>query len=60
MAPLTKVLKVKRFEWNEKAQTTLKEIKSKLILNFSKVFKVKCDASGVGIRVVYPKKTNFL
>ena len=51
MAPMTKVLKAKRFESNEKAHASFEEIESKLtsapilaLLNFSKVFEVECDA----------------
>jgi len=52
MAPLTEILKNKRFEWNAQAQKAFEIIKEKLtnapilaLLNFTKVFEVKRDAS---------------
>jgi len=55
VAHVTKVLKVNRFECIEQAEKAFEEIKLKLtsvlilaLLNFSKVFKVECDASRVG------------
>ena len=59
VAPMSEILKGKSFEWNEKANSASKEIKARLtstpmlaLPNFSKVFKVVCDAPVVGIGVV--------
>jgi len=59
VAPMTKVLKGKTFEWNEQAHSAFEEIKRRLtsapilaLPSFSKVFEVECDVSGVGIGVV--------
>ena len=59
VAPMTKVLKGKSFEWNEQAHSTFEEIKRRLISalilvfpSFSKVLEVECDASRVGIGAV--------
>ena len=56
MAPMTKVIKSSSFKWSFKAQTAFEEVKDKLIKApvlalpcFDKVFKVECDASGIGI-----------
>ena len=56
MAPMTEVIKGTSFQWTPKAQSVFKEIKRRHteapVLSlpcFSKVFEVKCDASGVGI-----------
>jgi len=59
IAPITEVLKSKRFEWNDQAHKAFEIIKEKItstsilaLLNFAKVFEVKCGASGVGIEAV--------
>ena len=56
---MTEVLKGKTFEWNEQAHSAFGEITRRLtsapilaLPSFSKVFKVECDTSGVGIGAV--------
>jgi len=53
---MTEVIKVTSFHWTPKAQFAFEEIKRRLtqapVLSlscFSKIFEVKCDASGVAI-----------
>ena len=55
-APLTNCLKQKSFVWTDKAQESFQILKRKLtktpilaLPNFNKIFKLNCDASGVGI-----------
>ena len=59
MASMTKVIKAKKFQLNDKAQACFEEIRNKLtsapilaLPSFSKVFEVDCDASGMGIRAI--------
>ena len=56
---MTEVLKGKIFEWSDQAQFAFEEIKRRLtsasvlaLPDFSKIFEVECDASGVGIGAI--------
>jgi len=56
MALITDCLKSGEFRWSKGATKAFEEIKQKMVethilrvLNFSKVFEVACDASGIGI-----------
>ena len=56
---MTEVLKGKIFEWSDQAQFAFEEIKRRLtsapilaMPDFSKIFEVECDASGVGTGTV--------
>jgi len=60
---MTNVIKGTSFLWTPKAQSAFEEIKKRLtqapvlyLPCFSKIFKVKCDASGVGIGGVLTQK----
>ena len=59
VATMIEALEGKSFEWSAHAHAAFEEIKRNLtsapvlaLPNFSKIFKVKCDAFGVGIGVV--------
>ena len=64
VAPLIECLKREsEFRWSKNAQKSSKLIKEKLctvpiitLLDFAKMFEIKCDASGVGMRLCYCKK----
>ena len=65
IAPMTEILKCKRFEWNEKVQAAFEDIKSKLtsapilaLPSFFKVFEVKCDALELALGWFYHKKAD--
>ena len=56
MAPITDCFKKDEFVWSNAAAKAFVEIKTRMIsapvmrlLDFSKTFKVECDASGIGI-----------
>lgn len=53
MAPLTKLTKLKHFQWNPQAQLDFKEVKRRLttapiltLPSSKEMFEVECDASG--------------
>jgi len=63
---MTEVLKGKTFEWNEQAHSAFEEIKGRLtnafilaLPGFSKVFKVDCYASRLGVRAICPKRSSL-
>ena len=56
IAPLTNIIKKSvGFKWNEEHDKTFNLLRINFVLAlpyFTKAFKVECDASGIGIRVV--------
>ncbi|GJU80002.1 retrovirus-related pol polyprotein from transposon 17.6 [Tanacetum coccineum] len=59
VAPLTECIKKIAFEWTQSSQKALEQIKERLcespilaLPDFNQLFKVECDASGVGIGAV--------
>nr|GEV23537.1 hypothetical protein [Tanacetum cinerariifolium] len=59
VAPMTEITKLRQFVWNPQAHVAFEELKKQLSSThvlalpcFDEVFKVECDASGVGIGVV--------
>lgn len=56
MSPITDCLKQGEFKWSKGANRAFEEVKKKMteapvmrLPDFTKVFEVECDASGVGI-----------
>ena len=56
MAPITDCLKQEKFGWTKTAAKVFWKIKERMmealvmrLLDFSKVFEITCDASGIGI-----------
>ena len=65
VAPMTKVLKFKTFEWNKQAHFAFEEIKHRLtsapilaLRSFSKVFELEHDAFRVGIAAVLSQRND--
>ena len=72
-SPLNELVKKDvSFNWGEKQESAFQQLKEKLtnalilaLPNFSKIFELECDASGVGIGVVllqggHPKSLSFI
>jgi hypothetical protein len=67
MSPITNCLKQGEFQWSKGANRAFEEVKKKMmealvmrLPNFTKVFEVECDASGVGIGGVLSQERHFV
>ena len=67
MAPITDCQKQREFEWTKAAAKAFWEIKERMteahvmrLLDFSKVFKITCDASGIRIRGVLSQEKHHI
>ena len=67
MAPIIECLKNEEFQWSNATSQAFREIKVKMTkalvlryLDFTKVFEVSCDASGVGIGGVFSQEGHLI
>jgi len=65
VAPITNCIRKGTFEWTKAVDRAFLEIKKRMtqapilrLPNFSKVFEVACDVSGVGIRGVLSQESH--